>query len=918
MLFHVFNIDQKSDTEVYLYGKPVDTLLPIQTIRVTNVISAIYFLPTLGAESFLIEEIKAYCTGLLNIEKVKRQNIFHNSFKRSLDILRIKFTKKMNFNDFDSEHCEMMLTEFQNPVENLIISKGIMGPGILDLENVSRNTVEYDNVKFVKNAKFPNLQIASIAFETTGGYISKIVYYNKEKNSFTKAELSSLKIEKNPQTHQLEQDLLSEPELFNDRTENLKKDTRKFHDQKDLLSFLNEEIKKDAPDAILCHNLHIKSKVHLRERIFCDIFAFATGTVKGRDYSIQELCTMYRINKQRGLEGDALALVHIADSMNALPLAKEMAEISGYILNRCLGNCRAERIEYTLLHELYAKNYIFPPTTTKPNVKYAGGLVLDPVQGFYEDAILLLDFNSLYPSIIQEFNVCFSTVGSSGFYISEQNTEDILHNASILSSIAEQGEESFLPKILRSLVKRRRVVKDLLKNTKNAEELVILDIRQKALKLTANSIYGCLGFQNSRFCNFEMAAFITAKGRELLNETKIIAEEMNMKVIYGDTDSIMIHTKYPGSKEYYQQAVESARALVNKINGKYKTIEIELEKVFKKLLLYTKKRYAALVYDKELSYIETKGIDLVRRDFCQASTDLSRTVLNIILRDIESERSENLLGVNNERNDTKETTEKIYSACIDFYSTLFKRPVEDFLISSILSKDPQSYANGTNLPHVNLALRLNKKGLIYTQDDVVSYFIGEGDGLVSTRAHHPDEDYKIDYLYYIKNQILPPLFRLVSLLSYMHTEKIGLIFNVKDFAPKTTQSTLTFILPCCESVQIPSIKCAKCNKEVATHFYVEKVSTLLQQAASRMYNERGECLECGHVFLNHLTRCFYCQKDLKFTLRSQEFNNLLSSIENSFKDLHIAELDMLVANYSEVSSYRTIDMSKYFLISKAR
>lgn len=892
-------------------------MLPIQTIRVINVISAIYFLPAPGSESLLIEDIKAYCTSILNIERVKRQNIFHSSFKRSLDILKIRFAKKVNFNDFESEHCEMMLTEFQTPVENLIISKGIMGPGILELENVSRNVVEYERVKFVKNTKFPELQIASMAFETVGGCISKFVYFNKAKNSFISGELNNSSTEKNSQSQaqQVGQDLLTDAELFNDRNGSADKNTRKFSDQKDLLSFINEEIKKDAPDVVFCHNLHIKSKLNLKERIFCDIFSFASGTVKGRDYSIQELCTMYRINKQRGLKGDALALVHIADAMNALALAKEMAEISGYILNRCLGNCRAERIEYTLLHELYAKNYIFPSTTIKPNVKYAGGLVLDPVQGFYEDAILLLDFNSLYPSIIQEFNVCFSTVGSSGFYISEQNTEDILHNPSILSSIAEQGEESFLPKILRSLVKRRRTVKDLLKNTKNSEELVILDIRQKALKLTANSIYGCLGFQNSRFCNFEMAAFITAKGRELLNETKVVAEEMNMKVIYGDTDSIMIHTKYPGRKEYYQQAVESARALVNKINGKYKNIEIELEKVFKKLLLYTKKRYAALVYDKEISYIETKGIDLVRRDFCQASTDLSRTVLNIILRDIECE---SLIGESNEKNDTKETTEKIYSACINFYSTLFKRPVEDFLISSILSKDPQNYANGTNLPHVNLALRLKKKGVIYTQDDVVSYFIGEGDGLVSTRAYHPDEDCKIDYLYYIKNQILPPLFRLVSLLSYMHTEKIGLIFNVKDFAPKTTQNTLTFILPCCESVQAPSTKCAKCNKDVPIHFYVEKVSTLLQQAASRMYSERAECLECGHVFSNHLTRCFYCQKDLKFTLRSQEFNNLLSSVENSFKGLHIAELDLLVASYSEVSSYRTIDMSKYFVIRKAR
>jgi DNA polymerase alpha subunit A len=68
------------------------------------------------------------------------------------------------------------------------------------------------------------------------------------------------------------------------------------------------------------------------------------------------------------------------------------------------------------------------------------------------------------------------------------------------------------------------------------------DIRQKALKLTANSIYGCLGFENSRFYCKPLAALITKLGRNLLMKTKELVESKRLEVIYGDTDSIMINT----------------------------------------------------------------------------------------------------------------------------------------------------------------------------------------------------------------------------------------------------------------------------------------------------------------------------------------------------------------------------------------
>lgn len=109
--------------------------------------------------------------------------------------------------------------------------------------------------------------------------------------------------------------------------------------------------------------------------------------------------------------------------------------------------------------------------------------MLDPKVGLYDKLVLVMDFNSLYPSIIQEFNICFTTVLSST-------------TPGVSSDITEPG---ILPIEIRKLVESRRQVKQLMEAPDLAPDLKMrYNIRQMALKLTANSMYGCLGFSNSR------------------------------------------------------------------------------------------------------------------------------------------------------------------------------------------------------------------------------------------------------------------------------------------------------------------------------------------------------------------------------------------------------------------------------------
>ena len=134
-------------------------------------------------------------------------------------------------------------------------------------------------------------------------------------------------------------------------------------------------------------------------------------------------------------ETDAYLTYSLMMHLQIVPLTKQLTSIAGNLWYRSLQNARAERNEWLLMHEFYTRKFLCPDKKNlsakeakkamfgvdedgekksfgkkRGKAKYGGGLVLDPKAGFYDSIILLLDFNSLYPSIIQEYNLCFTTV----------------------------------------------------------------------------------------------------------------------------------------------------------------------------------------------------------------------------------------------------------------------------------------------------------------------------------------------------------------------------------------------------------------------------------------------------------------------------------------------------------------------------
>jgi DNA polymerase alpha subunit A len=153
-------------------------------------------------------------------------------------------------------------------------------------------------------------------------------------------------------------------------------------------------------------------------------------------------------------------------------------------------------------------------------------------------------------------------------------------------------------------------------------------------------MYGCLGFSSSRFYAQAIAALITRTGRETLLKTKELAEEkLGFNVVYGDTDSIMINTGTQNLKD----SLEMGKRLKQEVNVLYKCLEIEIDGVFKSLLLLKKKKYAALKVEDfngegKVIVKEIKGLDMVRRDWCNLSKEVGNKVLDEILSGKDRER----------------------------------------------------------------------------------------------------------------------------------------------------------------------------------------------------------------------------------------------------------------------------------------
>lgn len=319
-------------------------------------------------------------------------------------------------------------------------------------------------------------------------------------------------------------------------------------------------------------------------------------------------------------------------------------------------------------------------------------------------------------------------------------------------------DEGVLPQVLRRLVESRTTVKMAIKSERDPRRSQMLDVRQKALKLTANSMYGCLGFQNSRFYCKPLAALITFKGREALETTiTVVQQECSLEVVYGDTDSVFVNTKTTD----YEQAMQAAQLIKRSVNRRYKRLEIEIDAVFYRLMLLKKKKYAAvkvLDWKKQTFEQERKGLDIVRRDWCELAKDIGSQILDRVLG----------------KEGQEEAVHWVHSFLEQRSRDMdeLKVSLDKYKITKALTKDPRDYPDAKNQAHVQVALRLEKRGKAVRPGQEIEYIICEATednpkASLAERARHPheftlDKNLKVDIAWYKRQQVHPLVSRLLG------------------------------------------------------------------------------------------------------------------------------------------------------------
>ena len=589
-------------------------------------------------------------------------------------------------------------------------------------------------------------------------------------------------------------------------------------------------------------NLKYRLRALFPGRLFVDIYELAKTSIKLESYSLYDM-SVHFFGKQNQksdmitkISENPIIILKIADKLKLLPLTLQLSKVAGCLWEMSLRQSRAERNEVLLLNEFYHKNYIIPDRKNyssknkSKKSKYSGGKVFDPKINFYDTYVILVDFNSLYPSIIRQFNICFTTVKRNLIepgYESAENEELDLEFADDQEGPLNQIEYSsetqpLLPLILTRLINKRKLVKRELKKTKNLrvsnKELEVqLDIKQQAYKLIANSIYGCLGFSFSRFYAKKMAMLVTSFGRKLLESSRDLVEKMGFEVIYGDTDSIMINTM----KKNLKMAILDGLTMKKEINrqfykqkGKEQILEVEIDGVYKKMLLLKKKKYAGLMILNfneivksrktipEVQKMEIKGLDLVRRDWSKLTKDVSRKVLDIIMHtggdliEINSYLETVNLGLDKFGNKNKENENKTKNGLKKVESDekeeeSYNINVGLFIIKRQLNKKTHEYNQSSNYPHVKVAIdmkRLFKKKEEQLINHFIPFIITKEGSLLSEKAIHPSvymqsqstkEPLEIDLDWYKKNQLINPLERLLNPIDGFLSESLNKVFGFK-------------------------------------------------------------------------------------------------------------------------------------------
>jgi DNA polymerase delta subunit 1 len=421
---------------------------------------------------------------------------------------------------------------------------------------------------------------------------------------------------------------------------------------------------------------------------------------------------------------------------------------------------------------------------------YMGATVIDAKASYYTDPIATLDFLSLYPSIIMANNFCFSTLVQSRAHEALPGIRYATIEMDGKRYVWAKNHEGVIPQMVKALLAARKQAKrhmgdafaamqeakarlDADAADEDAREALaqatirhaVFNARQSALKVSANSIYGFTGaVKAGQYPCLAVADSVTVRAREMLHKTVTLVKSFTpCDVVYGDTDSVMV--KFDGVTTVEEAAVKAAAA-ADWITQQFQEmtgteyIVLEFEKVYFPYLLMRKKRYAGLMFEPDkggvmqMTKLDAKGIELVRRDSCPHAKKMQKLVLDALMY-----KRDPLLA-------QRHIAEQLARVVAD------EVPVTEYKISKSLRKDYKSQ----DLPHLAVRAKMYQRqpGSEPQIGDRVPYVLLYDKTNPKAKTFEKAEDIgfvlrnpntcKIDRLYYVERYIQNPICSLLELV----------------------------------------------------------------------------------------------------------------------------------------------------------
>ncbi|KFA63216.1 hypothetical protein S40285_04923 [Stachybotrys chlorohalonatus IBT 40285] len=495
---------------------------------------------------------------------------------------------------------------------------------------------------------------------------------------------------------------------------------------------------------------------------------------------------------------DAYLPQKLMDKLSCLENYTEMARVTGVPFNYLLARGQQIKFISQLFRKSLEQKLVIPDLpNTGGDDQYVGATVIEPTRGYYKMPIATLDFASLYPSIMQAHNLCYTTLLNPEAIrqLNLKKDDDYIVTPNGDCFVTVKRRKGLLAQILEELLSARKQAKRELAVETDPFKKAVLNGRQLALKISANSVYGLTGATNGKLPCLAIASSTTSFGRQMIERTRdevlkkfTLANGYthNAEVIYGDTDSVMI--KF--GTEDLAEAMKLGQEAAEFVSGQFtKPIKLEFEKVYYPYLLINKKRYAGLYWTKLDKYdkMDTKGIETVRRDNCMLVQTVIEKVLRMILIDKDEVGAQEYV---------KKTIADLLQNKVD---------MSKLVITKALTKDDYE----SKQAHTAVAERMKErdKGSAPGLGDRVAYVMVRAEKGAKNFEKSEDPLYvlehnvPIDTKYYLDNQLAKPLARIFdailgenkskSLLAGEHTRSISVasptVGGLMKFAKKTQQ-----------------------------------------------------------------------------------------------------------------------------------